>query len=251
MITKPEIPLSGAPGSRQSVMGSGVVEFGANGATSKVWTRYGDEAPNPWLNFPLPNVTYVVGANKTQLKNKIRLRHVFKTASDRSTTEAMDLSVRVFNSNSAGFGKRWLKHQCVPVGFPGGSFDRGHLIAAQFGAGMEAINLVTMPCSVNQAHKPETAERLKFSKIAELGERYRDKLQFLKGQMNYRGEFILPNYREFELVLVRLATQGRRQGLDVSLRVEPSTIKTVTDVLYAEIWIEDQRIPYVIDCDLR
>lgn len=138
----------------------------------------------------------------------------------------------------------------MPVGFPGGSFDRGHLLAAQFGAGMEAINLVTMPSSVNRAHKPTTAERLGFSKIAELGTRYRAKEQFLKGTMVDRGEFILPNYREFELVLLEKAKRGLHKEFGVSLRIRPSTVKTKTDVLHAEIWIEDKRISYVIDCDL-
>lgn len=65
-----------------------------------------------------------------------------------------------------------------------------------------------------------------------------------------RGEFILPDYRELELVLLKIAERELQIGFGVSLRIRPSTVETKSDVLHAEIWVEDGRTSYMIDCDL-
>lgn len=238
-------PQTGIPGTRHVVKGRGVVQFDASGELSNVWTRYGETAPNPWLDSPLPRVTYFVGANDSQRYLGVRLCHVFETAHDGSTERAEARFVRAYDSTRAGL--RWPRK---PVGVPGGSFDRGHLIAAEFGAGMESINLVNMPSSVNQAHRPTTASTRGFSEIASLGERYRDDHHWSNGTFTPRGEFILPNYRRFELVLRHFARRELSAPNEVSMRVRPSTVPPKTDVLYAEIWIGEKRIPFVIDCDL-
>lgn len=242
------IPEEGLPGSRICIRGRGVVEYGANGRPVKVWTRYGHAAPNPWLNAPLPNLTYEVGASLEQRSRGLKLRHIFVTTFDGSTERAEAVDLRRFKGKDKG--ARWNKEKATPKDFPGGSFDRGHLIAAEFGAAMESINLVSMPLVVNRARTPATAKAQGFTSIAELGERYRNDDHLLKGTLTFRGEFILPNYRIFETVVRKQAENGMKAGYEVSLRVQPSTVNGVTDVLYAELWLDDKPIRYVLDNDL-
>lgn len=244
-----EIPATGTPGSRIVRRGRGVVEYGLSGQPVKVWTRYGDAQPNPWLNVPLPNMTYEVGASRTQLRKGLKLRHIFVTTFDGSTERAEAVNLRRFRGSQKG--ARWNKKKVAPTGFPEGDFDRGHLIAAEFGAGMESINLVSMPLVVNRSRTPATARSRGFASIAELGERYRNDDHPLKGTLTFRGEFILPNYRIFEEVVGKQAKHGLKSGYEVSLRVSPATVKGITDVLHAELWLDDSPIRYVLDNDLQ
>ncbi len=246
---KKTIPKSGEPGSRMLVPGRGVVEFNEEGSPWRAWTRYGDSEPNPWLNTPLPKMTYIVGANQGQLRLGVRLRHMYETSYDSSTDQAMAVNLTRCPGDKAG--SRWDKGLVSPPGFPGGDFDRGHLIAAEFGAGMEAINLVSMPSSGNRSHKPETARKRGFVDIADLGERYTNTANYLKGTLALRGEFILPNYRLFEIVTRGQVERGIQHGYDVSLRMRPSTISGVTDVIYGELWLDNNVIRYQIDNDVR
>lgn len=239
----------GAPNSRRVFVDRGVVCYSSDGRPREVWTRYGHKRPNPWLNAPLPNVTYYVGANQEQRRKRLKLLHIFRTEYDGSTSVAEVLNLRMFVG--ADKGKRWSKKQASPKGFPGGDFDRGHLIAAEFGAGMEAINLVSMPASVNRLHRTETARAQGFGAIADLGERYRNHHNYFKGSLTFRGEFILPNYRLFEQVVQSQAQDGIKERYEVSLRVKPATVNGVTDVLHAELWLDDNLVRYVLDNDLE
>lgn len=151
------LPSNGAPGTRRVIKGQGGITFDVNGQPDQVWTRYGHDAPNPWLNKPMPNVTYYVGANLKQLAKGVRLKHIYRIASDGTTASAEAVAIRAYSKALAG--ERWQKYVCQPVASPGGEFDRGHLIAAEFGVGMESINLVTMPASVNRLHRATTAMR--------------------------------------------------------------------------------------------
>lgn len=244
-----EIPGEGAPGSRICIRGRGEVEYDASGKPVKAWTRYGDAEPNPWLNVPLPNMTYEVGASLAQRRKGLKLRHIFATTVDGSTECAEAVGLSLFRGSQKG--ARWDKRKVAPTGFPEGDFDRGHLIAAQFGAGMESINLVSMPLVVNRSHTPATAKARGFASIAELGERYRNDDHPLKGTLTLRGEIILPNYRLFEQFVREQAEQGQKTGYEVSLRVKPATVNGITDVLHAELWLGDKPIRYVLDNDLE
>lgn len=250
MTVTSDAPTSGAPGTRQVVKGQGVVEFGRNCRPSKIWTRYGDIAPNLWLNNPLPNVTYVVGANLTQLDRGVRLHHVFQTDPLGITERAVDHCVRVYKSEEAG--KRWPRSRCTPAGYPGSPYDRGHLISRQFGAGMEAINLVTMPSSVNQAHRPSTAVARGFEEIALLDQEYLNPYSILRGSLGSGGDFKLPNYRQFEQVVNHFVRQGKKESFDVVLKVEPSTFGVTTDIIHAKIFLGQEPIPirFSIDCNV-
>ena len=104
---------------------------------------------------PLPNVVYIVGANEAQRRKQVRLTHIYRTAHDRSVLCVEAIGIQYFGPELAG--NRWPRNLSQPQGFPGGQFDRGHLLASQFGAGMEVINLVTMPSSVNRAHSEATS----------------------------------------------------------------------------------------------
>lgn len=161
---------TGEPNSRRHFSGQGVVQYGDNSRPCKVWTRYGHERPNPWLNSPLPNATYYVGASRAQRQKQLRLSHIFATTFDGTTSFAEAIGVQLFKGRDKG--ARWPKEWCMPIGFPGGNYDRGHLIAAEFGAGMETINLVSMPSVVNRSRRPETARKQGFDQIADLGDRY-------------------------------------------------------------------------------
>ncbi|QJC21947.1 hypothetical protein [Arcanobacterium buesumense] len=122
------------------------------------------------------------------------------------------------------------------MGFPDGTYHRGHLLASEFGAGMEAINLITMPAAVNQYLKPQTARGKGFGYIAELAERYMDDDSFLKGTLTQSGEIALPNYRKFEIKIKELVEQGNKSGITVSLRIELTTITNVTDIIFPTIY---------------
>jgi len=248
-MTADKIPEKGTPGSRICRRGRGVVEYGTSGEPVKVWTRYGDAEPNPWLNVPLPNMTYEVGASHAQRLKGLKLRHIFVTTFDGSTERAEAVNLRRFRGSQKG--ARWDKKKVAPTGFPGGDFDRGHLIAAEFGAGMESINLVSMPLVVNRSRTPATAISRGFALIAELGRRYRNDAYPLKGTLTFRGEFILPNYRKFEQVVGKQAMRGLKTGYEVSLRVSPATVNGITNVLHAELWLDDHLIRYVLDNDLE
>lgn len=242
------IPNFHKPNSRLLVKGRGVVAYDEVGKPYKVWTRYGDVAPNPWLNQPLPNATYVVGASAVQRKIGRTLRHRFVTRSD-GTTDRVEVT-RLERFRGKAKGATWRKEKVAPVGFPGGRFDRGHLIAAEFGAGMEAINLVSMPESANRPHKPDTARSRGFDALADLGDRYRKDHLAVKGSLTYRGEIILPNYRHFELAVRNMASDAAKRGLEVGLCIRPTTVEGVTDILHAELFLGDQLIRFVLDNDL-
>ena len=75
--------------------------------------------------------------------------------------------------------------------------------------------------------------------------------------MTTSGEFALPNYRRFELVLKRQINRAARESGTVSVRIQPSTYydsdrkRLVTDIVYAMIWVGDlPLIRYKIDCDI-
>jgi hypothetical protein len=247
----PELPASGRPRSRLAFNGQGVIQFDADGAPHKIWTRYGDAHPNPWLDRPLADATYCVFANTAQRKNGVRLLHRFKTGVQGVTEWAEAVHVLKF-SGQLTMGKRW---KSVPVGYPGDPYDRGHLIACEFGAGMEAINLVTMPSPVNQGHRESTARSKGFTEIADLSVRYRDPTHHSGGTLTGSGEFALPNFREFERHVTSQIARGLAAGYEVSMRVIPSTFlsngQRVTDILYGEIWADGKAMyRYKIDCDI-
>jgi hypothetical protein len=247
----PELPTSGRPQSRLAFKGWGVVEFNANGTPHKIWTRYGDAQPNPWLDRPLADATYCVFANTTQHKNGVRLLHRFRTGIQGATERAEAVHVLKF-SGKLTKGRRWTS---VPVGYPGAPYDRGHLIACEFGAGMEAINLVTMPSSVNQGHHESTTRRKGFNEIADLSARYSDSTHHSGGTLTGSGEYALPNFREFERHVKIQIARGLDGGYEVSMRVVPSTFLSdgqfVTDILYGEIGANGNALyRYKIDCDI-
>lgn len=247
-------PPLGPPGTRQIIDGVGLVAFGHDGRLERVWARYGIAAPHPWLNAPLPNLTYVVGANLKQHSAGVRLRHTFRTGPDGSTLVAAAQSVRRYPKPLAG--KRWSTKTSSPYGFRSGHFDRGHLIAAEFGAGMESINLVTMPASVNRPHRIATALRYGFAEIAALADRYRDERHPTLGTLTQSGEYALPNYRAFERVVIRQARRAEAAGHHLSIRVEPMTFRTgtdvTTDILYAQILVDGRAVVrYKIDNDVQ
>lgn len=242
-----DLPSKGAPGTRKLIPSRGVVIFNALGDISEVWTRYGFRSPNPWLNRPAPNVTYHVGANENQRARGVHLHHIFRTAFDGVTDSVESLYLRKYTGAEKG-----QRHSgCVPPGYPGTPYDKGHLIAAEFGAGNETINLVNMPNSVNQGHLPATARRKGFTNLADQADRFLNDT-FFGGTYTPRGEWVLPNYRKFEASLKKLALATAANGDRLSLRIRPITVNDRTDVLYAEVFVGQRAEPtrFEIECDI-
>lgn len=248
------LPEFGAPCARIIVRGLGVVAYGPQGRAERIWTRYGLTEPNPWLNNPLPNAIYIVGANSAQLNAGVRLRHVYKTKFDGSTECVQAIGVELCKGDMAG--RRWNRNQCAPVGFPDGEFDRGHLLACSFGAGMESINLVTMPNSVNQSHRSQTAEANGHREVAALADRFRNADSYTRGTLTTSGEFALPNFRMFENFVTRQVTACASSGSKVSVTIRPITYdgdsRPLTDIIYTTVFLDHYPlVRYKIDSDLR
>lgn len=240
-------PSQGEPLSRKAIRGLGVIVYDAKGRACAVYTRYGTTAPNPWLDSPQPNLIYHVGANQVQRKAKQHIHHVFRTGHDCATLVAEDLNVRVFKGKLKGKRHRG----CTPVGFKGKPYDRGHLIASQFGAGNEAINLVTMPDAVNRGLKWWTAKASGFRMLAEQIERFTNE-SFWGGTLSPNGEWKIPTYRQYERTLVRICRSvGSRVG-GIAVRIEPATVRNVTDILYIQVYFPQRDTPVrlSVECDI-
>lgn len=245
-----DMPNQGLPRTKLTIQDHGDIEFDAQGRPFRITTRYGYTRPNPWLNKPVANAEYRVFENSYQQLKKANFLHIFKTDGNGATETAQVEQIEIFNKLVAG--KRWNKNQCAPVGFPGGKYDRGHLIGAQFGGGMEAINLVTMPRSVNRHHKAKTAIKNGFHGIADLMERFINLEHSSKGSLGGSGEFTLPNYQRMESVLKH---HIKRKNYDVSFLVEVSYSNSfrshdpICDVLYCKIFGDREKLyGYKIDC---
>lgn len=225
-------------------------ERDVTGRIVSIHTNYGYAHPNKLLGSPRANATYYVRENQNQHELGVRFLHIFRTDARGDVSSVEVPRIDTYPSRVAG--KRFKGKACQPKSFPGGrTFDRGHLIACEFGGGMEAINLVTMPAAVNRDLRPSTAEELGCPEIASLAREYIRPGHHSRGTLTQSGEFALPNYRDFERVLKFLIRRGRCVNSQVGVRVRPITVCSRTSVLYAEIWADGVRIMrYKIDCDL-
>ena len=243
----PTLPSHGHPETYISLSPWGWLHFDAIGAPNRVITRYGFSHPNPLLNAPQPNLIYTVRPNTDQWARGVRFTHTFRTTHDSSTDLARVHNLAIYRGRLAG--KRWPSSLCAPVNYRGGSYDRGHLIAAHFGAGMERINLVSMPSSTNRSHTAATAQRLGHFVLARLKELFEDRDHYAKGTLTQSGEFALPSYRLFEIKVAN-CIKGSTDKIWVS--IQPSTVQGVTDIIYAHIGCGSGPafLKYKIDCDV-
>lgn len=213
-------------------------------------TQYGGKKPNPVLMSPEPNTTYRVSPNPVQVNAGIRFVHEFKTDTSGFVEFAWIKGVQFFEPPLAG-----VRHRRKPPGKPPGSYDRGHIISAELGAGMEFINLLWMPDAVNQRLTPETARRAGHTEIALQMERYLDPESPSGGTLSGTGEFNLPNYRIFEERVKSLSKVGATKGFEVSVLIKPSTYHhdgtPLTDIFYTEIFAGDKALfKYKIESDI-
>lgn len=131
-----KFPDSGhEPNTAYEVPGRGAFYTDADGAVTHVETTYGGRKhPNPDLNDPAPNATYVVND-----------RHVFITDDLARTSEAHDPDVmrgEAFRSPSIQ----------AEVGRSGGEgYDGGHLLQNATEGGRERINIVAMMEELNRS----------------------------------------------------------------------------------------------------
>lgn len=228
------------------VPGIALARFGAEGRVEAILTRYGDDAPNNLLVDVHPNITYYALPSRKQFAGKVRFRHVFTTGIKGETLHAYVEGIKKYSGDLKG--KRW---DCAPASYPGAPYDRGHIIAAEFGAGMETINLVTMPESTNRGHRAATAEKRGFLNSADLMRRYVDKEHHSGGTLSPSGEFYLPNYRKFENIVTKTIERGDEKTFPVSVCVRPITFGreyAITDIIYATIFAGDKPVyRYIID----
>lgn len=213
-------------------------------------TQYGGKKPNPVLMSPEPNTTYRVSPNPVQVNAGIRFVHEFRTDTSGFVESAWVKGVQFFEPPLAG-----LRHRRKLPGKPPGRYDRGHIISAELGAGMEFINLLWMPNAVNQRSMPETARGAGHTEIASLMERYLDPENLSGGTLSGTGEFYLPNYRIFEEKVKSWSKVGAANGFEVSVLIKPSTYDQdgtpLTDIFYAEIFFDDKAVyKYKIDSDI-
>lgn len=142
-------------------MGRGVIVTDASGDVVRVETQYGEKGSlNPELNARtlLPNATYVVTPNATDVADGIDFRHTFTTDGAGRVAE-----VRVDNlafgdaprspsiqRDAGGQGVPFAEGFLAQHGIDAQSYDGGHLIANMFGGGAERINMFAQLRSVNQ-----------------------------------------------------------------------------------------------------
>ena len=209
--------------------------------TKTIATQYGGRTPNPLLMSPEPNTTYLVSPNPAQLNAGIKFVHTFVTDAKGFVESASVDKVQFFKGNLTG-----VRHQIALPGRPLGNHDRGHIISAELGAGMEFINLLWMPNAVNRRLSPEVARRYGHSEIADQMDRHLERKSFSGGTLSGTGEFYLPNYRIFEEKVKLVAGFGEDRDFKVSVLIKPSTFEhdgaPLTDILYTEIFADDKRI---------
>ena len=209
--------------------------------TKTIETQYGGQTPNPLLMSPAPNTTYLVSPNPAQLNAGIKFVHKFVTDAKGFVESAFVDRVQFFTRQQAG-----VRHQIALPGRPPGNYDRGHIISAELGAGMEFINLLWMPNAVNRRLSPGAARRYGHSEIADQMERHLEPENFSGGTLSGTDEFYLPNYRIFEEKVKGLARDGEAKGFKVSVLIKPSTFEfdgaPLTDIIYAEIFADDKAI---------
>lgn len=215
-----------------------------------VETQYGGTTPNPVLMSPDPNTTYRVSPNPAQLNAGIRFVHEFKTGPSGFVVSAWVKGVQFFKAPHAG-----VRHRRRLPGRPPGNYDRGHIISAELGAGMEFINLLWMPNAINQWLTPEVARRAGHTEIAAQMERHLEPENVSGGTLSGSGEFYLPNYRIFEEKVKSLSREGAAKGFKVSVLIKPTTYEhdgtPLTDIFHTEIFADDKALlKYKIDSDI-
>ena len=213
-------------------------------------TQYGGKNPNPVLMSPEPNTIYRVSPNPEQVSAGITFVHEFETDPSGFVESAWVKGVQFFEAPHAG-----VRNNTNLPGKPPGRYDRGHIISAELGAGMESINLLWMPDAVNRRLTPETARRAGHTEIALQMERYLDPENPSGGTLSGTGEFNLPNYRIFEERVKRLSKVGATDGFEVSVLIKPSTYvhdgTPLTDIFYTEIFADDKALfKYKIESDI-
>lgn len=139
------------------VPGRGQFISDKDGIIRWVETNYGACASNIELNHLRTGCVYKVGPNAEQRKRGIAFTHWFMTHPCCETI--MYAGTDFFSNSMISPGKRLYDHQQKEDIAPAKSgYDQGHLIAREFGGGMERINLVSMMRESNQWRKPETLE---------------------------------------------------------------------------------------------
>jgi hypothetical protein len=206
-----------------------------------VKTQYGGKALYPKLMSPEPDTTYLVSPNPEQVAAGISFEHVFITDAHSFVESAYVEGVQFFGGGRAG-----VRHSKDLPGKPAGNYDRGHIISAEMGAGMENVNLLWMPSAINRNFKPGTAEKHGHPEIAEHMKRHLDVEHHSGGTLSQSGEFYLPNYRIFEGRVKYEAREGMRKGYTVSVCVRPATYtsqgRPLTDILHTEIFLDDKPV---------
>lgn len=122
-----------------------------------VETNYGACISNIELNRLRAGCVYKVGPNAEQRKRGVAFTHWFMTHPYFKNT--VYAGTDFFSKCRISSGERLYDHQQKEVIAPAKSgYDQGHLIAREFGGGMERINLVSMMRESNQWRKLETLE---------------------------------------------------------------------------------------------
>ena len=127
------------PNTAYEVSGRGTYYTDSNGTVTHVETSYGSKrTPNPDLNNPAPNVTYVVND-----------RHVFVTDGLSRTIEVHVPQLELIADTPRS------SHIQGEVGRAGGpGHDGGHLVMNAAGGGRERINIVAMLEELNRSVAP-------------------------------------------------------------------------------------------------
>lgn len=240
-----------------------------------IWveTQYGYRKGNVELNELRMGCAYVVSPNSKQQKRGDDFTHYFLTHASQGTVVYAGTSF--FTKRRISKGERHFdprnKRRIAPKN---SGYDQGHLIACEFGGGMENINLVGMLSVSNRWIREGTLKALLqkllgalkdaisefvILRYASSGVSLKQCLESLPNVEHRHGEYIFPNYRFMEKII------GRYLKLQCEVKLclpNVPTLKTpdgmiATDIVYPRIKVREANgtreyvLRFMIDIDTK
>ncbi|GAA5122683.1 hypothetical protein GCM10023339_41430 [Alloalcanivorax gelatiniphagus] len=162
----------------------------------------------------------------------MRFLHTYRTDQSGLTDQVEVRQVKLYTGADAGQRRRKK-----PKGKPNyGTWHRGHLVAAEFGAAMELINLAWMARATNQGRSAARASGDGNQEVASLIDRFSNPGSLFGGSLDEKGEWKVPAYRAVERGVRELASLAASRSESISIQVTLER-NPPSDRMFYRVWV--------------